>query len=348
MATLYVSEPGSVLRRTHEAFEVTLDESGAARQTLATIPRHALEVVVLVGPVHVTAPALEACLAEGLALTYMDQAGRFRGRLVPPACRTADLRIEQFRRCLDPAATVDQARRFLDGKFENQSAVLAGFRSNHPGLDEVAVALERLADRRRSLHDAVDPDTLFGIEGSAAADYFHALRHAFVAELRFNGRQQRPAPDPVNALLSLGYVVLGNRLADLLEARGFDPVVGFLHQPHSGRCSLALDLLEEFRPAVVDRFVLRLCNLRMLQPRHFEADPDRPGGVRLTRDAYRRYFAKWEKFLLRPIRDVDGDDLPVMPVVRRQLERLAAAVRGRVPYEPLRLAAGNTSLAEET
>ena len=118
-------------------------------------------------------------------------------------------------------------------------------------------------------------------------------------------------------MLSFGYVLLGDLLAGMLEARGLDPALGFFHEPRPGRPSLALDLLEEFRHPVVDRFVLRVSNLRILRPTMFEPDePDEldeteAGGVRLTRDGLKRFFRAWEKHLSRPLlergmKDVNG------------------------------------------
>src|SRR5262249_17738051 len=144
---------------------------------------------------------------------------------------------------------------------------------------------------------------LLGLEGSGARAYFQALSAAFLGDIGFTGRAHRPPPDPANALLSLAYTLLTNALAGLLEARGLDPRMGFFHEVHGARPRLALDLVEEFRHPVADRFVLRLCNLRIMRPELFEPDPEHAGGVRLTRPAYRRFFQEWEKFLREPLRE---------------------------------------------
>jgi CRISPR-associated protein Cas1 len=136
-------------------------------------------------------------------------------------------------------------------------------------------------------------------------------------------------------LLSFGYVLLGNLLAGRLEARGLDPAIGFFHEVHPGRPSLALDLLEELRHPVVDRFVVRACNLRMLRAEHFEPDPDRPGGVRATRAGLKIVLAEWEKHLLKPLRDAEGGEkIAVRPLMDRQIERLVADLRGKAHYRP--------------
>ena len=187
-----------------------------------------------------------------------------------------------------------------------------------------------------TVKDITAVEVLLGWEGTIARTYFQALSTAFRGAIGFAGRQQRPAPDPANALLSFGYVLLGNLLAARLEARGLDPALGFYHTPRPGRPSLALDLLEELRHPVVDRFVLRACNLRILRPEHFEADPDRPGGVRTTRDGLKRFFREWEKHLLTPLRDAETspEKIAVAPLLNRQIERLAADLRGGDPYQP--------------
>ena len=176
---------------------------------------------------------------------------------------------------------------------------------------------------------------LLGYEGDAARRYFAGLRLGFTGAIGFDGRARRPPPDPANALLSFGYVLLANVLASLLEACGFDPYLGFMHAVRSGRPSLALDLLEELRHPVVDRFVLRVCNRGQLRPEHFETDAER-GGVRLTRAGMRIFFRTWEAFMDAPLPGI-GEEMAPEELLRRQVDRLAAHVRDRAPYQPLLL-----------
>ncbi len=194
--------------------------------------------------------------------------------------------------------------------------------------------MRRLRERAAA---APDCETLLGIEGEGAGRYFSTLVHAFSGEIRFAARRRRPPPDPANALLSLGYVLLANRIAGLLEARGLDPYLGFLHRPRSGRPALALDMMEEFRHPVVDRFVLRLCNRRQVRPACFETDL-RTCGVRLTKSGLRRFLRAWEGFLDARMAGL-GEDLSVEEAMRRQADRLAAHLRGNEPYVAAMLAA---------
>ena len=118
-----------------------------------------------------------------------------------------------------------------------------------------------------------------------------------LASVGFPGRKRRPATDPANSLLSLGYVMVGNELGSLLEARGFDPAIGFLHGVRYGRKSLALDIVEPFRQPVVDRLTLRLLNLGQLKPGDFEGGEQ---GLRLHPEALKRYFELYDEQLRSP------------------------------------------------
>ena len=340
MPTLYVTKPGSVIRRSAGSIVVTRDEdpdgSGPLperRRRLLEVEPHRLELIALVGAAHITSDATKLCLEQGIAVAWFRRNGHFMGRLVPELSRTADLRLAQFRMAEDDLQVLRLARIFISAKLRNAIGVLTALRSNRPGqpvLGRVIVELRKMVDQvERTPRRA----TLFGLEGDAARRYFTGLRLGFTSAIGFAGRARRPPPDPANALLSFGYVLLTNALASLLEARGFDPYLGFLHAVRSGRPSLALDLLEELRHPVVDRFVLRVCNLRRLRPEHFQADHG-SGGVRLTRQGMRIFFRTWEAFMDAPLAGIT-EDLPPEELLRRQADRLAKHVRGRESYRPL-------------
>jgi CRISPR-associated protein Cas1 len=172
------------------------------------------------------------------------------------------------------------------------------------------------------------------MEGGAAAGYFQALTAAVPADLGFDGRNRRPPRDPVNALLSFGYVLVGNELQALLDAMGFDPYLGFYHQIDYGRPSLALDLLEEFRAPVVDRLVAKLFNRKIFQAKDFTVEPEH--GARLHREALKRFFPLYEEELTTPLQ-VDGETLTFRQLFRRQAERLARALIQGETYRGFRL-----------
>jgi len=137
----------------------------------------------------------------------------------------------------------------------------------------------------------------------------------------------------VNALLSFGYVLVGNELQSLLDAMGFDPYIGFYHQLDYGRPSLALDLLEEMRAPLVDRFTAKVFNQGTLTRDDFVSSPQ--GGVYLGQEAKRTFFAAWEQELASPFA-LGDEELSFREVFRRQAGRLARTVQDGAPYEAFR------------
>src|SRR3990172_5053911 len=142
-----------------------------------------------------------------------------------------------------------------------------------------------------------DVNSVMGVEGAAASVYFEAFGKMLRKELGFERRQRRPPKDPVNALLSLGYTLIGNEMHSMICAVGFDPYIGFFHGIDYGRPSLALDLIEPFRHAIIDRFTLYLVNNHILTEKDFDDKADE--GVLLNDDARKRYFAEYEKYMTK-------------------------------------------------
>ena len=342
MPTLYVTEPRSVVRRSVGSVVVTLNEDPDGpgplperQRRLLEVEPHRLELIALVGRVHITADALQLCLEQGIAVAWLQANGNFMGRLVPELSRTADLRLAQFRMADDEPQALALAQTFVAAKLHNAVGLLTALRSNRRAQPALGRAIGELRAMADTVEQATSREVLLGYEGDAARRYFAGLRLGFTGAIGFAGRARRPPPDPANALLSFGYVLLANVLASLLEACGFDPYLGFMHAVRSGRPSLALDLLEELRHPVVDRFVLRVCNRGQLRPEHFETDAER-GGVRLTRAGMRIFFRTWEAFMDAPLPGI-GTEMSPEELLRRQVDRLAAHVRDQAPYQPLLL-----------
>ncbi|MBF0348687.1 MAG: CRISPR-associated endonuclease Cas1 [Magnetococcales bacterium] len=340
MPVLYVTEPGATLRVARGIFCITAEpgsgggsEATRRKEVLLEVQPHRLEVIGLVGRVHVTRDALLLCLEKGISLAWFAWNGVYQGRLSPGVSRSGDLRLAQSRLALSPEAALALARTFIRAKCGNGRAVLRGIQSNQPGLPEISRALRELGEWEERIVAATGPEELLGCEGGATKCYFSVLDHGFRGEIHFTGSKRRPPPDPVNALLSFGYVLLGNQVAGLLEGRGLDPAIGFFHAPRPG---LALDLLEEFRHPVVDRFVMRTCNLRMIRPEMFETDSE-TGNIRLTREGLKIFSSAWGHYLERPCANGDGERKTVNEWLRQQVNHLAMAIRGEREYVPFRL-----------
>jgi len=293
--TIYVTTEGASLRKDGE--NLVAEEGGAER---ARVPLHMLGSVVVFGAIYVS-PALIGALAEvGIALVLLERNGRFMARVEGPVSGNVLLRREQYRRSDAPE---DIVRSLVIGKVANQRAVLMRALRDYGGempemyrlrLLEVTERLGRILRRVESGNDPLD--VLRGAEGEAGNLYFSVFDHLIRspdAELRWRGRSRRPPLDPVNALLSFLYTLLTHDCRAACESVGLDPAVGFLHRDRPGRPSLALDLMEEFRPVLADRLALSLINRRQLRARDFERQDS--GAVFLSDDARKIVLAAWQE-----------------------------------------------------
>ncbi|PIP96385.1 MAG: subtype I-C CRISPR-associated endonuclease Cas1 [Rhodobacterales bacterium CG18_big_fil_WC_8_21_14_2_50_71_9] len=292
--TVYVTTPGAALRKDGENLVAEID--GAVR---ARAPLHMLGGVVTFGAISVTPALTGACAAAGITLTLLDRAGRFQARVEGPTTGNVLLRRAQYR--LADEAALDVARSFVVGKLSNQRAVLMRALREHDGdapdrarMEATTTRLAHLA--RRAGLGPLTLDELRGIEGEGAQIYFSvfdALIRSPDEGMRFSGRSRRPPLDPVNAVLSFLYALLTHDCRSAAEGVGIDPAVGFLHRDRPGRPSLALDLMEEFRPVLADRLALSLINRRQLR----SADFDRldSGAVILKDDARRTVIEAWQE-----------------------------------------------------
>lgn len=339
--TLYVTQPGAVVRREGGSLLVTLtldpDDDGPlpeAREVLLEAEPHRLEALVLVGRVHITREALALCFAEGIGVAWLDWRGRLLGRSTPTRWKSGDLRLAQYAAHSDRERRRSLAAEIVAGKLRAGRSLLKAGRSNRPGEPRLARALEDLERADRQLATATGLEQVLGAEGAGAAAYFAGFAVLVDGPVPFPGRRRRPPPDPVNALLSFGYVLLLRRVEALVEARGLDPAIGFLHSFRPGRPSLALDLMEEFRHPLVDRLVATLFNRRQMTADHFQEEPQE-GGVRMTRAGLRRFLPLWTAALKRPLRlDDSPEGMAAMALVARQADRLASALRHGDPYRP--------------
>ncbi len=290
MAVVYLTTMGSLVRRKGERLEVW-----KGKEKLGDVRLFDLERLVVVGSIQLTSQAVGLLLDKGIDVAFLSGGGRLRGSLVSAESRNVFLRLAQYDRWKDEAFRVALGREVVVAKLTAQRRLLARSERNHPGTLEPD-ALSELDRVLQQVADAQGADELRGLEGAGSGLYFRQFGK-MLSSVGFPGRKRRPPTDPANSLLSLGYVMLGNELGSLLEARGFDPAIGFLHGVRYGRKSLALDVIEPFRQPVVDRLTLRLLNLRQLTADDFEGGEQ---GLRLHPEALKRYFELYEEQLAGP------------------------------------------------
>lgn len=269
------------------------------RQELARYPLHTLAGIVSFSYAGASPALMGACAKREVSLAFCTPRGRFLARVTGEASGNVLLRRTQYRIADDPGPCCRLARNMVFGKVYNARWSLERTRRDH-GL---RVDGQRLADASAQLRQLLPqirsetaPDSLRGLEGAAATVYFGVLDQLILGEkplFSFQGRSRRPPMDPINALLSFAYSLLANDCAAALESVGLDSYVGFLHRDRPGRVSLALDLMEELRPCMADRFVLTLVNNRVVGEGDFDR---RENGAVFLNDAGRRAFLNhWQQ-----------------------------------------------------
>ena len=293
--TLYVTSQGSWLGKESETVVVQVD--GVTRLQLPLI---SLESIVCFGRVSCSPPLMHACSERGVSISFLSEHGRFLAKVVGPISGNVLLRREQYRRADDPGAGSAIARAIVVAKIANaRSSVLRSLR-DRPDPENSEGIRVRAARQLAALIDQLDApvtmDALRGYEGSCARVYFEGFDEMITQQKEsffFSARSRRPPLDNLNAMLSLVYTLVMHDLIGALEGVGLDPAVGFLHTDRPGRPSLALDLMEEMRPWLADRFVLALINLRQLSATDFMKDEAR--GVTLTDEGRRRFLTAYQK-----------------------------------------------------
>ncbi len=290
MGVVYLTTAGSQVRRRGELLQVWLKQSKVADIRLFELDR-----LVAVGSVQFTTQALQLLLDKGVDVSFLTLRGRLRGSLISERSRNVYLRLAQFERWKDAAFRLAFSRNVVEAKLAAQRRLMARHQRNHPDALDPGAA-DRLRDLLAKAKQADSVETLRGLEGAGAAVYYRQFGR-MLKTVSFPGRKKHPSTDPANALLSLGYVMLGNEIAALLEARGLDPAVGFLHGIRYGRQSLSLDVIEAFRQPIIDRLTLRLFNLRQFAERDFEGGEK---GLLLHPEGLKRYFRLYEDHLRSP------------------------------------------------
>jgi CRISP-associated protein Cas1 len=336
--TLYITTPDTYLRLENDTVCIEVE-----RELRLRVPLHHLTAVVCFGQVGVSLPLMHRLAEASISLVLLDANGRFKARLEGATSGNVLLRQAQHQRWADAGFTQDTARACIAGKVKNGRQVLMRG-AREAKSEQEAASLTRLADNLaatlRALPTATDLDTLRGLEGEAARQYFEGLnlliKPSLRADFQMDGRTRRPPRDRVNALLSFLYAMWMNDCRSALEAAGLDPQVGFLHAVRPGRAALALDLMEEFRPWA-DRLALTLINREQLDADDFDVRDG--GGVALKPDARKLVVVSYQERkkdeLTHPLM-VSAVPLGLVPQIQARL--MARAIReggeGYMPFVP--------------
>ena len=269
------------------------------KEVIARYPLHTLQTIVSFSYSGASPALMGACAQRGIGLAFCTPRGRFLARVCGKSSGNVLLRREQYRIADDSQRSCEIARNMIFGKLSNgASSIQRTLRDHAPrvadcGLEDAARKVKELLPLTLEVSDL---EALRGLEGVGAAAYFGVFDHLLLnrkEDFFFHGRNRRPPLDRVNAMLSFAYSLLAHDCASALESVGLDAYVGFLHRDRPGRESLALDLMEELRPCMADRFVLTLVNNRVVKPEDFQVQDS--GAVLLTDEGRKKFLKAWQE-----------------------------------------------------
>ncbi len=291
--TLFITTQGTYLSKEGECVRVRVE-----KETMARIPIHTLRGIVCFGQVSYSPWLLGHCAKHNVSISHLTEHGTFLASMRGPVSGNVLLRREQYRKADDENMSGQFARSFLAGKIANCRTVLQRGVRDHGdkvGCDDLRCAAKHLKASIQCLQHRDTVDSLRGIEGDAANTYFGVFNHLITSKepcFCFAGRNRRPPLDPVNCLLSFAYTLLVHDIRSALECVGLDPAVGYLHKDRPGRPSLALDLMEEFRPFFADRLALTLINRGQITPKDFNKTES--GAVLLKDEARKKFLIAYQ------------------------------------------------------
>jgi CRISPR-associated protein Cas1 len=291
---LYITNPDAYLARDGENVVVRIDDEIKFR-----VPVHNLESIVCFGYPGASPALLGLCAERGIAVSFVTEHGKFLARVTGRVSGNVLLRRRQYRIADDAGELLKIAHNFIFGKIFNCRCVLQRFLRDHGQAEDTTAIEDKLNLLSFNLQDLENIhyiDELRGLKGDAARNYYVVFDWLILEQkevFQFSGRSRRPPLDPMNAVLSFLYTLLAHDCAAALETVGLDPQVGFLHCERPGRPSLALDMMEELRPYLVDRLALSLINNRQLSSKGFEVKES--GGVLMDEETRKTVITAWQK-----------------------------------------------------
>ena len=291
--TLYITSENSYLALDGENIVIYEDH-----KELGRLPLHNLEGIVSFG-YRGTSPALMgACAERNISLCYLTPQGKFLARVSGKTKGNVVLRQRQFDSARDELVSLEIAKNCIIGKVYNARWVLERAIRDHSlqiDTERVRAASGYLKNSLELIQKSTSKEQLRGYEGEAASIYFGVFDELILQQKKdflFQGRNKRPPLDNVNALLSFVYTLLTNTITSALESVGLDPYVGYLHTDRPGRVSLALDLIEELRAVLADRFVLSLINKKIINAKNFSKKEN--GAVLMDDDLRKKVLTEWQ------------------------------------------------------
>lgn len=326
MPILYLAEQGSKIKK--EGNRIIVIKEGVM---LADVSLFKIDTIAVFGNVQFSTQALGDILSKGIDLSFLTVYGRIKGRIESYKSKNVLLRMAQYEAHRDRGKALEFAKVFIRAKVENSIGLLKSYeyRDKSFGLQK---DISEMQARLKNLDVKDTVEALMGAEGYMARVYFTGFKKLINrGKIIMQEREQRGSYSFVNQLLSLGYTCLMNEVISLISASGLDPYVGFLHALDYGRPSLALDVLEEYRQPVIDRFTLNLVNKKIITVDDFQAEEE---GLRLKQDKLKEYFKLYEEWMRDKNRIYGTEKCGYREILQAQVRRLALHIKENSAYKP--------------
>ena len=321
MSVIYVKEQGAFIRKTGERIEVT-----KKNLKLLSFPVGNIDGLSIIGNIQISTQALIYLMENGVDISFFSYSGHFAGQAMADSSKNIFLRFSQYDTYQNMEARLDMAKIIVNNKINNQMEIVKYFRYKDDFSPKAE--LTKMKKMQEKLFLCKTSNEILGVEGMCSNLYFSCFSHMIDCRFEFKGRNRRPPRDPINVILSLAYTFLTREVCSVLEAESFEVYLGFLHGIRYGRKSLALDIVEEFRQPVVDRFVIRSFNKRMLNEYDFDMEENR---VILNEEGFRKFCREFERWMTGA---GNGTEENFRQIIKCQAAELKKAIQNKKDYMP--------------
>ena len=321
MSVIYVKEQGAFIKKTGEKLEIVKQN-----QKLLSFPVVNIDGLSIIGNVQISTQALVYLMENGVDVSIFSFSGKFVGHAMADSSKNIFLRFAQYDTYQNLFSRLEMAKIIVKNKIENQINLVKNHRYKDGFSPEKEI--EKMKVLQQELEKCETPNKILGMEGMCSNIYFLCFAHMIDCKYPFRGRNRRPPKDPVNVALSLGYTFLTREVSMVLEAESFEVYLGFLHGIRYGRKSLALDIVEEFRQPVVDRFVIRSFNKRILNEYDFDIEEEQ---VILNEEGFKKFCGEFERWIQG---NGTYETKNFRQIMKQQAMKLKKAIQNKQNYEP--------------
>ena len=294
MSNIYVYEQGSIITINENRLIIT-----KVNKEIESIPIELIDGVMIFGNIQVSTQSIHKLLSKGINITYLSKKGYNFGRLENSNKVNIERQRLQFKKSEDIFYSLEISKKFIGGKIRNQRTVL--LRANKQLKNkEIKEKIELMKRYIAKIEYVDDIESLMGMEGFCAKIYFDSLNYILNEEYRFKNRSKRPPRDPFNSIISFGYALLYNEVFNILGSKGLNPYVAFLHKDRNKHAALCSDIMEEFRPILIDTLSIYLLNNDKIIKEDFIFNV-KNNSVLLNKDGVSKVVSEFEKRILQKV-----------------------------------------------